>query len=127
MSKLLINANYGIGNAHYNIILTLLEFEEDNNTIIYSPALDISGYGNNHEEAKKSFGIALEEFVNYTNNKKTLESYLEKMGWSILGSKKKPKFEPPKNSDLVSKNPFYSEIIDSKQFKSYNEKLELAI
>ena len=32
-------------------------------TVIYSPALDLSGYGSSEDEAKGSFEIALEEFI----------------------------------------------------------------
>ena len=43
MSNLHLRADLGFGNGKYHVGLSLVEFEEDNVTIIYSPALDLSG------------------------------------------------------------------------------------
>ena len=98
--------------------LSLVEFNEEDVTIIYSPALDLSGYGHSQVEAKNSFSEALNEFFRYTNNKKTLDKVLKKLGWSIKGSKKEPKFNPPKNSELVKSNPLYKKIVNKKNYKA---------
>ena len=56
-----------------NVNVDLLQFEEDGRTIIYSPAFDLSGYGNNKEEAKASFEISIEEFFSiHTQQKDSL-------------------------------------------------------
>ena len=125
MSKLHLTADLGFGNGKYHVGLSLVEFEEDNVTIIYSPALDLSGYGYSQPEAKQSFSEALHEFFQYTN-KKTLDKVLKDLGWAIRGSKKKPKFNPPKDSDLVSLNPLYNEIVNSKSYKVSREEVEFA-
>jgi len=126
MDKLHLTAELGFGNGKYNVGLSLVEFEEDNVTIIYAPALDLSGYGYSQPEAKQSFFEALHEFFRYTNNKKTLDKVLKDLGWSVKGSKKKPKFNPPKDSDLVSLNPLYNEIVNSKNYKVSREDVEFA-
>ena len=77
MAKLHLTADLGFGNGKYHVGLSLVEFEEDNVTIIYSPALDLSGYGYSQPEAKQSFWEALPEFLRYTNNKKTLDKVLK--------------------------------------------------
>lgn len=51
--------------------LALILFEEDGSQIAYCQALDVSGYGNDEEEAKRSFEISLSEFFRYLINKKT--------------------------------------------------------
>jgi len=67
-----------------NVSVPLLSFKEDDDTfIVYSPALDVSGYGDTEEEARKSFELTLEEFINYTINKKTFQSELTRLGWKI--------------------------------------------
>ena len=126
MSNLHLRADLGFGNGKYHVGLSLVEFEEDNVTIIYSPALDLSGYGYNHSEAKSSFSEALHEFFRYTNNKNTLDKVLKDLGWNVKGSKKKPKFNPPKDSDLVALNPLYNEIVNSKSYKVSREAIEIA-
>lgn len=69
--------------SNYKVKLTVIEFKEDDNTIMFAPALDICGYGKNTAEAKQSFGIVLEEFINHTSNKNTLNTVLNKLGWGI--------------------------------------------
>ncbi len=126
MSSLHLTADLGFNNGKYHVGLSLVEFEEDNVTIIYSPALDLSGYGYNQSEAKQSFSEALREFFRYTNNKNTLNKVLKELGWDIKGSKQKPKFNPPKDSDLVSMNPLYNEIVNNKSYKVSRENVEFA-
>jgi len=122
MSKLHLRAELG----KYHVGLSLIEFEEDNVTIIYSPALDLSGYGYSQEEAKASFYEALHEFFRYTSNKRTLDKVLKGLGWAVRGSKKKPKFNPPTDSDLVSSNPLYNEIVNNKSYRVSRENVEFA-
>ncbi|PKP11200.1 MAG: hypothetical protein CVU08_12685 [Bacteroidetes bacterium HGW-Bacteroidetes-3] len=126
MSNLHLSADLGFTNRKYQVGLSLVEFEEDNVTIIYSPALDLSGYGYSQSEAKQSFSEALHDFFRYTNNKKTLDKVLKNLGWAIRGTKNKPKFNPPKDSDLVSLNPLYNEIVNSKSYKVSREAIEFA-
>jgi len=126
MSNLHLSADLGFGNGKYLVGLSLIEFKEEDVTIIYSPALDLSGYGSSKEEAKKSFEEALHEFFRYTNNKKTLDKLLKGLGWTVKGSKKRPKFNPPKDSELISKNPLYSEIVNEKDYTVSRENVEFA-
>lgn len=126
MSELHFIGNIGLNNDIFNVGLSLVEFIEDDVTIIYSPALNLSGYGYSSEEAKDSFNIALHEFFRYTNNKKTFAAVMKELGWSIKGGKKNPKIEPPLNSELIANNPLYNEIINSKTYKVYNETVEFA-
>ena len=127
MSQLQLTADLGFPDRKFHIGLSLVEFEEDNVTIIYSPALDLSGYGYNLPEAKQSFAEALREFFQFTKNKKTLNEVLTDLGWDIQGSKKKPKFNPPKDSDLVITNPTYNEIVNNKSYKVSREEVEFAM
>lgn len=124
MSTLHFNGQIGFPGYVFQVGLSLIEFNENDVTIVYSPALDISGYGYNSDEAKNSFNIALHEFFQYTNNKKTFDKVLTELGWTIKGSKKKPKMEAPLNSDLIAKNPLYNDIINSKNYKVYKEDVE---
>jgi hypothetical protein len=126
MPTLHFNGQIGFPGSLFHVGLSLIEFNEDDVTIIYSPALDLSGYGYSPEEAKNSFNIALHEFFRYTNNKKTFDKVLTELGWTIKGGKKKPKIQAPLNSDLIAKNPLYHEIINSKNYKVYNEDVEFA-
>jgi len=85
MSKLILRANLGTNLGKYHVGLSLVEFIEDDVTIIYSPALYLSGYGKNETEAKESFYTAMEEFFLYTAIKKTFDKVLKQLGWNNLG------------------------------------------
>lgn len=61
----------------------LIEFEDDNICYVYSPAFELIGYGNTNEEAKESWKIILEEYLQYALDKKTLIKDLENHGWNI--------------------------------------------
>ena len=126
MANLHLRANIDTKNLNYKVGLSLVEFQEENVFIIYSPALDLQGYGYSTEEAKKSFSESLHEFFKYTTNKNTLDNILKKLGWQINGSKKKPKFNPPKDSDLVTNNSTFSDIINTKNYKVFREDIEFA-
>lgn len=49
----------------------------------YSPALEISGYGNSVENAKTSFKTEVQIFLEETHKRGTLEKYLLKNGWKL--------------------------------------------
>lgn len=126
MSTLHFNGKFGFPKGAIHVGLSLIEFIEDDVTIIYSPALNLSGYGYTPDEAKVSFNTALHEFFRYTSNKETIDAVLKELGWTIKGGKKKPKIQAPLNSDLIAKNPLYNEIINSKNYKVYSEDVEFA-
>ena len=68
----------------------------------------------------------MHEFFRYTHNKNTLDKVLTSLGWKLKGSKKKPKFDPPKDSELVTLNPMYNEIVNNKSYKVSREDVEFA-
>ena len=98
-------------------------FEEDNITLIYSPALDITGYGKDKMEAKKSFKIALEEFIKYTLHKGTFESEMKRMGWKV--HIKKHTYEQPFFDKLLTENDYLSHIVRDKEFSKFNQNILL--
>lgn len=126
MSNLYLPTDLGFDSRKYNIDLSLIEFKEDEVTIIYSPALDVTGYGYNHNEARNSFTEALKEFLVFSKTKKTLNKVLSDLGWSIKEDIDKPKICPPKDSDLVHSNSTYNDIVNHKNYKVSRENIELA-
>ena len=72
--------------------LLLFHFKDERKIhFIYSPHLDITGYGQNLKDAKDSFEIVFEDFIDYTLKKKTLSKILTKLGWELKGTLKRPK------------------------------------
>ena len=75
--------------GHLAVQLQILSFEEDGVTIMYAPALDLSGSGYDSNQAKASFWETVSEFFIYTVQKKTLAKELKRMGWKVKGGEEK--------------------------------------
>lgn len=121
-----LKATYTKGSEQVNITLKLLLFKEDGVNFVYSPALELTGYGPGEEEAKKSFEIVLEEFVRYTENKDTIYSELERLGWWTVNRSKK-RVEPPLEDALMEKNPIYRELRSNPHIRSSTSRLQMAL
>jgi len=125
MAKLTFTGNLKNGKSGINTKLSLLSFVEDDTHIIYSPALDLSGYGSTEEEAKQSFEIVLSEFIGYCMNKQTLFKELKKLGWDVQEGKKHPKIKSPDWSDLIKCNSELENILENKNFTKFNQDVNL--
>lgn len=107
--------------SNFDVFVNLFQFEEDGNTIIYSPAFDLSGYGKTESDAKESFQTVLSEFISYTVNKNTIVQELKRLGWNVKGSDLKGKsFKTPGLSDLIQKNGYLQEILNEKEFTKFD-------
>lgn len=104
-------------------LLSLISFKEDDITIMYSPALDISGYGKTEEEAKISFNIAMDEFLRYTINKNTFISEMKRLGWKI--SKRESRFTQPYFDHLLRDREYLKDIVRDKEFTKINQNVSL--
>jgi hypothetical protein len=115
-------ARYNDGKNFVNVRLSLIEFEEDGLHFVYSPALDLTGYGKTHQEARESYNAAMEEFLRYTTNKKTAFEVLEGLGWKVS---KKKSISAPSLSDLIKSRGYLEKIFTEKQFRKTDEEVTL--
>jgi O-methyltransferase involved in polyketide biosynthesis len=104
--------------------LDLLFFKEDAVFFVYAPALDVTGYGMTEAEAQNSFVITLEEFLNFTQENKTLESELKRLGWKQDQVTKA--FQPPFLDEMVRNHAYLSEIVRDYDFQKSNFQLAIA-
>jgi hypothetical protein len=107
------------------VSLLLIYFKDENNVhFIYSPHLDLTGYGNNLSEAKASFEIVFDDFIDYTLKKKTIGKVLTKLGWQLKGSVKKPKnVIAPSITSIISENEYVSDIFDKYPTKTFHQEV----
>jgi len=119
----------GYKNKSVNVLVRLLLFHfEDENKVhfIYSPHMDLTGYGNDIVEAKKSFEIVFEDFVDHTLKKKTLGKVLSDLGWDLKGSTKRPKkVLAPSITSVIKENEYISEIFDKYSVNTYHQEVGL--
>lgn len=125
MEKHTFQGVYRDNKRKYKALLPLISFKDGEAIIIYSPALDISGYGSTEQEAKQSFGEAIEEFFKYTLNKGTFEEELKRLGWKCV--KRNEKYNPPKFNESLANNDRLNEIINNREFNKYNENVEVPV
>lgn len=69
--------------GNIKVTLDVYLFMEGDAYIAYSPALDLSGYGMSESEAKDSFSIVMEEYINYGLSHRTLVKDLRAHGWNV--------------------------------------------
>ncbi|WP_282043357.1 hypothetical protein [Winogradskyella flava] len=126
MDKKRANAKYSDGNQTVEFSVSIFLWEEESVFYVYSPALDLTGYGLTKEEARESFETVLEEFVKYTHNKKTIFKELENLGWAV--NKRRKRVVSPDFEDLLSENEHFRHLYKSKDLvrDSSNVNLQLA-
>lgn len=107
-----------------DVKIPLILFEDSGSQIVYCPALDVSGYGEDEHKALESFEICLGEFFKYTINKNTLRAELQRMGWNIKKSKTKP-MTPPSMSKLLEENDNFSNIFNNFPFRKIDQTITL--
>ena len=100
----------------FRVGVELFIFKEDNQFIAYSPALEISSYGDTSKDAGNAFQEAASIFVKYAHKKGTLIADLLELGWTVT---KKPKavFSAPDLEDTVKSNPILQSLISSGQYQ----------
>ena len=125
MDKKRANAKYSDGKKNVELSVSIFLWEEDSIFYVYAPALDLTGYGLNKEEARESFETVLHEFIVYTHNKKTIFKELENLGWAV--NKRKKRIISPDFEDLLSENEHFKHLYKSKDLTrdTSNVNLEL--
>ncbi len=99
-----------------NVSVQVALFQEGDIWVAYCPALEVSSYGDDKDEAKEAFEEAMQIFLSETDRKGTLERYLLKLGWQ-LQQKPKPMYNQPQlsleeNKRLFKKSPqIYNERV----------------
>ena len=131
-----MSANYVFEGDYKNLSgnvkvkLFIVHFQDENGVhFVYSPHLDLTGYGEDFNSAKESFFIVFEDFVDYTLNKKTMGVVLTKLVWNLIkGKVKKPrKIQAPSITDVIKDNKYVSEIFDKYPTETYHEEVGLPV
>lgn len=123
MSKVKFESTYYDGKNKISVGLGLYLWDENGIFYVYSPSLDLTGYGESAIKAKASFEQTLEEFLNYTQSKKTLFEELEHLGWAV--NKKKKRVHAPDINDLLEDNESFRNIYE--QAKKITKKVEFEL
>lgn len=116
MAKIALQKSRNSVNVNIEVVL----FEEDGMWVAYCPALELSSYGDDENDAKQAFEEAMAIFLSETDRKGTLERYLLKLGWQ-LQQKPKPVYNPPAISLLREQK------LLRRKSHIYNEKVTIPV
>jgi hypothetical protein len=103
--------------------LALLSYIEEDTHVIYSPALDLYGYGNDEYEARASFEITLEEYITYTAEQHTLSADLQRLGWRIDPTTHNVSMPP--FASLLIHNEHLNDVVTNRPFKKFDQSTRL--
>lgn len=115
MKNLQFQGNWKNGDATVEMNLPVMFFEEDQHHIAYIPVLDLSGYGENDEQAFEALKVSIHEYLTYTVRKNTLIEDLKAHGWTI--KKKSKPYVAPEITDLINKNEYLHDIVNTKPYR----------
>ena len=109
--------------------IVLICFKEVDTFIIYSPHLEVTGYGQSEKEALDSFNISLKIFLDYTINKNTLHEELISLGWELKkGTLKKPKkINAPSWTNLIKRNADLEDILNNKNITTTHREVAIPV
>lgn len=93
--------------------LDVVFFRENETTIAYCPALDLSAYGDNQKDARKEFAQSFYEYSSYCIDNATLDKDLLAHGWTI----KDGKLKEPSMDYMIRKNETLRDIVNNKNYR----------
>ena len=127
MAQYIFEGDYRNNVGFVKVRLLLFSFRDENKVnFIYSPHLDLTGYGKTITEAKESFNIVFEDFIDYTFKKKTLSKVMTRLGWQVKGSSAKPKkMIAPSITSIIKENEYVSEIFDKYPVRTFHQEVGL--
>lgn len=119
---LVFSGQFTTGGSTIRAKLEMYMFQEDGAYIVYCPALDLSAYGENEEDARKAFEQTFEMHFTYCINKRSLYDDLKKHGWTIK-SKKQKKIKAPSFDKMLQTNDAFRDIARNKDYVKYSEEI----
>lgn len=124
-----VNIDFKNSEAEVKANIVLLSFKESDNFIIYSPHLEVTGYGKSEDEAMQSFNHSLAAFLDYTVNKKTLHEELASLGWQLKkGTSKNPKrINAPSWRELLKNNATLEDLLNKQDITTSHKEVAIPV
>lgn len=110
-------------------MVVLFSFQDADNYIVYSPQLDISGYGKTQKEALSSFDYCLAGFLDYSAKNETLFDELTCLGWKLKkGTNNNFKqIKAPSWSDIIKKNQSLKVLLSEYNISTQQREVEFPV
>lgn len=107
-------------NGNLSVTLDVYVFMDGDSYIAYSPALDLSGYGDSEDAAKESFSIVMDEYIAYGVSRRTLVKDLRAHGWRVKSLKQR-KMSAPSFDTLLRSNDTFKDILENREYRKVAE------
>lgn len=107
-------------NGRISVTLDVYLFDDNGIVIAYSPALDISGYGETEAKAKESFEIVMDEYIRFGLSHRTLIKDLRSHGWKVKSFRQR-KMSAPSFDLLLKSNDVFKDILENKEYRKISE------
>lgn len=107
-------------NGTINVTLDVYVFVDGDSYIAYSPALDLSGYGDSEQSAKDSFSVVMDEYIRYAVSQKTLVKDLRAHGWRVRSVKQR-KMAAPTFDAMVKSNSTFKDILENREYRKVSQ------
>lgn len=120
MSRKSLSGQLDHNNKSIRFKLDMYIFKEGKSFIVYSPALDMSAYGNTESDAMKAFIDVFEISFKYELNKNTLKEDLIKHGWSIKSLNQR-KIKAPTIEEMIKNNKSLRDILSRGEYRKYQQ------
>jgi len=72
-----------VSDSEFKVALLTFTFREGDFYVVFSPSLDLTGYGEDKKGALESFTVVLEEFLKYSLKGNKLAENLLSLGWNF--------------------------------------------
>lgn len=105
--------------------LNLFRYDDNGCRVVYSPALEIMGYGRTDEEADADFDFCVREFFHSTTNNGTFEREMSRLGW--IRKKTDETLTSPSLLDILPRNEVFRDIFNNFDFRKDNRSLSCSI
>ena len=113
--------------AKTNVVI--FSFQDADSYIVYSPQLDVSGYGKTQKEALSSFDYCLAGFLDYSFKKETLYEELISLGWKLKKgiNNNLKQIKAPSWSELIKKNPSLEVLLSTHNINTQQREVEIPV
>jgi hypothetical protein len=104
--------------------VAIYSYIDENMHVIYAPSLDLIAHGFDEKEAKESFEIVLDEYLNYVVENDTFETDLKNHGWNV--NIDETKFIQPTFQWLIENDSELNKIL-TKPYKKFDWAIKIPV
>ncbi len=116
-----------LSGSFVDVGLSVFRTEEDGRKIVYSPSLNIVGYGKTTEEADSDFDFCLKEFISRAVQEGYLDREMKKLGWMKNSRESENYLLSPSLLEILPKDEIFQDIFNNCAYDKSNRLLSYCL